>query len=199
MAISAMVWALAAVVILFGAVQGGGKMDSWGFNPATLSAFGSIGLVVAMIAVVAGWIQNRRARNMDAALQIFFDVRDRWEDKWGEILRNDAPNLNLEERHTGVVGKELTYMLNWLNWMGILIKNKWFGRDVVVDTLGPAVVEIIKVSAHKLQTDIKEHEPGWWGGVEYMANLKGIKINISNKADELRKQWATGAPRPDVS
>ena len=116
----------------------------------------------------------------------------------GEILRNDAPNLNLEERHAGVVGQELTYMLNWLNWMRILIKNKWFGRDVVVDILGPVVVEIIKVSAHKLQTDIKEHERGWWGGAEYMAKLKGIKINISEEAHKLREQWAAATPRPDV-
>ena len=58
-------------------------MESWGFNPATLSAVGSIGLIVAMIAVFLGWLQNRRARNMDASLQIFFDFRDRWENKWG--------------------------------------------------------------------------------------------------------------------
>ena len=45
----------------------------------------------------------------------------------GGILRNGDQNLNLEERHAGVVGQELTYMLNWLKWMGILIKNKWFG------------------------------------------------------------------------
>ena len=71
------------------------------------------------------------------------------------ILRNDDQNLNLEERHAGVVGQELTYMLNWLNWMGILIKNKWFGRDVVADTLGPVVVEIIKVSAHTSRLILK--------------------------------------------
>ena len=96
------------------------------------------------------------------------------------------------------MGQELSYMRNWLNWMGILIKNKWFGRDVVADTLGPVVVEIIKVSAHNLQTDIKEHEQGWWGGVGYMAKLNGIKINISDEADKLREQWAAATPRPDV-
>ena len=90
-------------------------------------------------------------------------------------------------------------MLNWLNWMGILIKNKWFGRDVVVDTLGPVVVEIIKVSAHKLQTDIDERGKAWWNGVVYMADLKGIKVVISDEADKLREQWAAATPRPDVS
>ena len=87
MAIGVMVWLIVLVVIYSGQCQGSlnevRRMDPWGFNPATLSAFGSIGLIVAMLAVVAGWIQNRRARNMHAALQIFFDIRDRWEDKWG--------------------------------------------------------------------------------------------------------------------
>ena len=92
---------------------------------------------------------------MDAALQIFFDIRDRWEAKWGDVLRRQVPDLDLEERHQGEVGQEITYMLNWLNWMGILIKNKWFGRDVVVNTLGPVVVEIIKVSAHNSRLILK--------------------------------------------
>jgi hypothetical protein len=135
---------------------------------------------------------------MDASLQIFFDFRGRWEDKWGDVLRRDAPNLNLEERHAGVVGQELTYMLNWLNWMGVLIKNNWFGRDVVVHTLGPVVVEILKVSAHKLQMDIDEQGEGWWGGVEYMAKLKGIEVDISDEADKLRNHWATATPKPDA-
>ena len=174
-------------------------MESWGFNPATLSAFGSIGLIVAMIAVFLGWLQNRRARNMDASLQRFFDFRDRWEAKWGDVLQRDVPNLDLEERHTGEVGRELTYMLNWLNWMGVLIENKWFGRDVVVATLGPVVKEIPKVSAHKLQPDIEEHEEGWWGGVEYMAGLKGIEVDISDEAEKLRKHWAAATSGPDVS
>ena len=68
-----------------------------------------------------------------------------------------------------MVGQELTYMLNWLNWMEVLIENKWFGRNVVVATLGPVVKETLKVSAHKLQPDKEEHGKGWWGGVEYMA------------------------------
>lgn len=174
-------------------------MDSWGFNPSTLSAFGSIGLVVAMIAVFLTWLQNRRARDMAAALQIFFDIRDRWEAKWGDVLRRQVPDLDLEERHKGEVGQEITYMLNWLNWMGILIKNKWFGRKVVVETLGPVVREILKVSAHKLDTEIKTHEAGWWEGVEYMANLKGIKIDIEGAANELRRESATSRPTPDVS
>ncbi len=84
-----------------------------------MSAIGSLvsagAVIIALIGLVIAYRQNRRARNLQAFLEISTDMRRRWEGGWQVILREKVPLMDLTKRHSGEVGRELTYMLNWLD------------------------------------------------------------------------------------
>lgn len=80
---------------------------------------------------------------------------------------------------------------------GGVIENNWFGRDVSVKMLDPVVKEILLFNSHKLDTRIKEQQPGWWGVVGYRINLFDIEIDIQGEAGNRRKYWLA-EPTPDA-
>lgn len=134
---------------------------------------------------------------MDAGLQILFDFRDRWKDKGGHSLWRDIPQLTLEDRHKRrrIASAYLYAQLDEM--IGGVIENNWFGRDVFVKTLVPVVKKLLLFNAHKLDTDIKEQQPGWWGVVGYRINLSDIEIDIQGEVGNRRKYWLA-EPTPDA-
>ena len=131
---------------------------------------------------------------MEGSLQIFFDFRDRWEANWGRILREQTPVMDLEQRHTGEVGQQLAFMLNWLNWMGLMVENKWIDKKVLLGSLQPVIVEILKQTAHQIQSDVDVRGDEWWNGVLYMAKQREIRVDIHEEAIKLREQWGWDSP-----
>ena len=99
-------------------------MEEWGFNPSTVSAIGSIAVLLVLVSIGLEFMQNRRARNLEAILTISTDIRNRWESEWEYLLREKIPGLSLEERKEGEVGQKLRYMLNWVEWIGLMIKKR---------------------------------------------------------------------------
>ena len=53
-------------------------MEEWGFNPSTVSAIGSIAVLLVLVSIGLEFMQNRRARNLEAILTISTDIRNRW-------------------------------------------------------------------------------------------------------------------------
>jgi hypothetical protein len=136
--------------------------------------------------------ENRRARNLEAILHISDDFRKRWESSWGAVLRDEVPQLNLEEREQGRVGTELTYMLNWLDWMGLMMRLRLIDIDLL-QTLWPPMKEIITQSAYRIHQDIQQHGHEWWSNVEYIAKHSKINIDIEEAAKQLEAQWLSAA------
>ena len=172
-------------------------VEKWGFNPSTVGAIGTVvaaaGFVAGLIGLVLTYKQNKRARNLDAFIAISIDMRRRWENEWASILREQVPRLNLKERHSGEVGLKLTYMLNWLDWMGLIVKMKLIDKELLFGSLYSVIKEILKASAHQLQSDIDDPERGrcWWGNLLYIAEQPEIAIDIAKEAESLRKKWAS--------
>ena len=166
-------------------------MQDWGFNPSTLSAIGSVGVLIAFLGLVLGFMQNRRARNLQAVLHISDDMRRRWESGWQSILRDQVPNMNLEARHSGKVGRQLTYMMNWLDWMGLMVKKKWIDKDLLFGSLSSVIKQILIAYAYKIQNDIDDPEKGvdWWSNALFLAKQPEINVNIAEEAGKLRKEW----------
>lgn len=166
-------------------------MDEWGFNPSTLSAIGSLGVLLAIAGFLFEMRQNNKSRNLEAIFHISEDMRQRWENGWRRILRFEVPYLDLEAREEGEVGDQLTYMLNWLDWMGVAVKNKLIDKTVIFATLSSAIKEILQVSAHRIQNDIENNAKGleWWGHALYLASQPEIDVDIENEANKLRRIW----------
>ena len=146
-------------------------MEQWGFNPESVSAVGSAvsaaAVIVAVIGLVLAYRQERRARNLQAFLEISGDMRRRWENGWDVMLRETVPKLNLQERSSGEAGRQLRYMLNWLDWMGLIVKMNLIDKQLLFGSLFSVVREIIRESAHIIQCDIENPERARIGGATY--------------------------------
>lgn len=164
-------------------------MDQWGLNPSTMSAIGSVGVLVAFVGLLVEIAQNRKARNLEAILSISADFRARWERGWGAILRDQVPQLNLSERDQGEVGRQLTYMLNWLDWMGLLTKKKLIDKELLFGSLSSVIKEILIESAHRIQADVEERGREWWENLLFIAEQPEINVDIAAEAQKLRQKW----------
>lgn len=179
-------------------------MGEWGLNPSTFQAVGSIataiGLVIAFLGIYRTDLHNRRSRNLQADLRISEDLRGRWERGWGKILREDIPKMDLDERHRGEVGRELTYMLIWLEHVGQALKHKWIDREVLFGSRWRVIQDMIKASSYRIQQDEQEPDPynphphkRWWPYVWYLAQQPEINLDIAREAQALIDRW--GCPK----
>ena len=160
-------------------------MDEWGFNPSTLSAIGSVSVLIAFIGLLFGNVQAKRARNLQAVLTISADFRERWETEWQSILNEKVPGMDLKARQEGEVGRQLTYMLNWLDWMGLMVRKRWIHKDLLFGSLAPVMANILRESADRIECDMQEKGEKWWDNALYMA--RHLEIDLSKEAEELRK------------
>ena len=174
-------------------------MEEWGFNPSTVSALGSIAVLIVLVTVGIEFIQNRRARNLEAILTLSTDMRKRWESEWEHLLREKIPSLSPEDRKKGEVGRELRYMLNWMDWIGLMVKMKLINKEILLGTLAFMIKEILKQAADIIQSDIEDPEKGaaWWANVLFMAKQQRIDIDITKEAEELRQKWHSTAKQED--
>ncbi|MEL6526378.1 MAG: hypothetical protein AAFQ07_11780, partial [Chloroflexota bacterium] len=71
---------------------------------------------------------------------------------------------------------ELTYILNWLDWLGYLVESRAFKNPYVLyNTLGFQLRRVINLSQRKIEFDTRKHGVGYWGGVEYLSKELGIE------------------------
>ena len=172
-------------------------MEHWGFNPASVSAIGSAvsaaAVIVAVIGLVVAYRQERRARNLQAFLEISGDMRRRWAEGWDVLLRETVPKLNLQERSSGEVGRELHYMLNWLDWMGLIVKMNLIDKQLLFGSLFSVVREIIRESADIIQNDIDNPARGerWWGNVLFLAREPEIDLAMPGTPRGSRRSFTT--------
>ena len=163
-------------------------MEEWGFNPSTVSAIGSIAVLLVLVSIGIEFMQNRRARNLEAILLLSADMRKRWESEWEYLLREKIPSLSLEDRKEGEVGHKLRHMLNWIDWIGLMVKMKLINKEILLGTLSPVIREILIQAADIIQSDIEDPEKGeaWWANVLFIAKQRKINIDIAKEAKELR-------------
>ena len=171
-------------------------MSAWGWNPESVAAAGTVVAAVSLIVAIIGGARANRHNRKDRALQAFVslsaDIRDRWEGGWGKLLREDLPAMSEEEKRSPEVVVELEAMLNWLEWMGLVVKKELFDKDLLLDTLTPVIKDILRASAVRLQADIENPDKGkkWWGNVIHLAELPEISFDIAEAAREQREKTA---------
>jgi len=166
-------------------------MSEWGFNPETIAAIGSIAVLATFIGIYLSTKENNKARNLGAVLKISDDFRNRWESKWENLIRVKVPQLNLKEREDSEIKRELLFMLNWLDWMGLLIKKELIDREMLFGSLAIPIKEILKETSTIIKKDITNPEKGegYWANILYIAKQPEINIDISKEADMVSSRF----------
>jgi len=161
-------------------------------DPIYLNALGSLltalTVIISAIAAYFAYRASRRSRNLTAFFELSKDFRDRWEGGWEQILRERAPALSAADRRSGEVGRQLRFMLNWVDWVSTLVRKDLIDRDLIFSSLGAAIKEMIIVSADLIENDEQDPAKGpkWWANIRYMAVLPEIDVDIAKEAEKLR-------------
>ena len=162
-------------------------MSEWGFNPETIAALGSIAVLITFVGIYLSQKESTKARNLQAILKISYDFSQRWESKWANLIRVKIPKLNLKEREDPEIKNELLFMLNWIDWMGLLIKKGLIDKEMLFGSLAIPIKEILKQTSLIIKNDITNPKKGedYWANVIYIARQPEISIDISKEADML--------------
>ena len=174
------------------------SVSEWGFNPESISAAGTMIAAVALAVAIFGAFKSiqraRKERSLQAFLVLSIDMRKRWESGWRKLLREDLPNMTFEERESPDVILKLEYMLNWLSWIGLIIKMDLVDRQLIFGTLRHVILDILHPSCWKIQQDLSNPEKGqdWWEHIVEIASAPEISFDIeheANRIEQIRRKY----------
>ena len=168
--------------------------SEWGLNPESISAMGTVfaalALGVAIFGAFRSITRSRKERSLQAFLVLSIDMRKRWEKEWRQFLREDLPRMDFEEKESPDVISKLEYMLNWLSWIGLIIKMDLIDRQLIFGTLRHVILDILHASCWKIQQDISNPEKGqdWWEHIVEIASAPEISFDIEHEANQIEQR-----------
>jgi hypothetical protein len=149
-----------------------------------------IALIVQMVSLpIAVWSiywarkEAKNSRDLQIALELSESFRSRWESNWRTTLK-EVEEAQSKYHGADVPTKhqvELINMLNWIDWVGTLIKNKSLSNQkVLLGTLSPQFTRIIKAGRSMLEEDIRKEGRDYWGGVLVIVETLGIALTTND-------------------
>jgi hypothetical protein len=131
-------------------------------------------VIVALITIVGFPVAiysiflNGRAARRSTDLQIIMSVSATFWNKWHEGWRFQVNKLSDSAEISEADKIALYEMLNWIDWVGTLMKHSVFTRpDIVLDTIGPSIKAVLDVSRSLLNAEGQAE----WSGVFVVARL----------------------------
>jgi len=146
-----------------------------------------LALVVQIVSFpIAAWSiylarkEAKASRDLQIALTLSESFRERWEGGWSDalyelkqVLRTSGSNEVPKEYND-----HLYKMLNWIDWLGILINHKSLSEQrIIFDSIRPQLVEIIQLSRGIIWDDLKRHGEDYWAGLRTVADALDVEIS----------------------
>ena len=124
---------------------------------------GILGVPVAVYQLYVGRREAQAARNLDVALSLSESFRTKWDTQWAHALRaadsSESDQIALES------------MLNWVDWLGTLMKHGHLTDSVVVlDTLAFPINELLERYRERIRSDVAAKGREYWGGALEVAS-----------------------------
>ena len=145
----------------------------------------TIGLIVQLVgvplALIGLWLSSRsaaRSQDLQVILSFVESFREKWEGSWADLLdRIEA--LPDERSHTFGSDKderELTYMLNWIDWIGNLAKSGFLRQEeVILTSISHALQRAITMGEPIIAKGIADFGDGYWAGIAFVKDRLQIK------------------------
>ena len=123
-------------------------------------------------------VEAKASRDLQIALNLSESFRSRWEGGWSSALYE--VRLEQEAANTDEVPKEkrdpLYQMLNWIDWLGVLIKEKSLTEKAIIfRSITPQFRQIINTSRTFLEDEIQKEGPESWSGVLIVAKALDVE------------------------
>ncbi len=123
--------------------------------------------------------EAKASRDLQIALNLSESFRSRWEGGWSDALHeiNDAQKASSDPNEVPVKCRDrLFQMLNWIDWLGVLIRNKSLSKkELIFDSIGPQFIEIINISTPLVEPEIQTLGPKHWAGLLTVAHAQKVK------------------------
>lgn len=137
----------------------------------------ALAVIIAAVALVAGQREARASRDLEIFLNLSESFRARWEGGWSETLTaigadHDNPHVfEVPAAHR----TELVNMLNWVDWLGTIIKTGGLSNDAVIfGSIGVAIRRIVNAGRPLVEQQSREFGPDYWASLFVVARRLGI-------------------------
>lgn len=138
-----------------------------------------IGFPVAAISLFMARKEAKASRDLQIALTLSESFRTRWEGGWSDVMYELKQVLKTSESDEVPIKyrDHLYKMMNWIDWLGILIKTKSLSeKKIIFDSIRPQLVDIIKLSRPLIKQDTELNDKDYWAGLLTVAGALNIKI-----------------------
>lgn len=145
----------------------------------------TIGLGVQLIgvplALIGLWLSSRsaaRSQDLQVILSFVESFRDKWENGWSGLLETLEALPEEREHPFGSAENErqLTYMLNWIDWIGNLAKSGFLRQEeVILTSINHALVRAIQIGSPILDKGEADFGKGYWAGITFVKERLNIK------------------------
>ncbi|MDX1625422.1 MAG: hypothetical protein R3323_02805 [Wenzhouxiangellaceae bacterium] len=159
-----------------------------GLDPQWLQALAYlatiIGVPVAIVTFLAHKRQIERDRDFHAVLTLSESIRVRWEDGWDAALeRLESGRGSTEDR------RQLRLMMNWIDWLGIMISERLIPRpEIVLHSLDHAMLRAIRLHLHLDDEGPARLDRDLWRGVGQVYDRLGAsrRAHLQPLLDRIR-------------
>jgi hypothetical protein len=156
----------------------------------------ALAVIVAVWSLSSSRKEAKASRDLDVALNLSESFRTRWESGWAECLeavgadhRNGRPG-DLPPEHV----KQLRHMLNWVDWLGTMLKNHCLANEqVIFDSIQIPIRRIINAGQPLVEQDVQEFGFDYWASLFVVAN----RLNVEWVSDLQRRTTDHGLAAMD--
>ena len=147
-----------------------------------VSILANVAQAVAVIIAVWTLASNRKdakaSRDLEVALNLSESFRTRWEGGWAECL--EAVGADHRIGRPGELppehAKQLRHMLNWVDWLGTMLKNRCLANEqVIFDSIQIPIRRIINAGQPVVEQDVQEYGLDYWSSLLVVANRLNIE------------------------
>jgi len=122
-----------------------------------------LGVPVAIYQLYIGRREAQAGRDLQVALSLSETFREKWDSQWASAM------INPKSEESSQIA--LKSMLNWVDWLGTLIKHHHLvDYGVVLDTLNFPIKDLLELYQEQILNDISMYGRDYWGGVLEVAS-----------------------------
>jgi hypothetical protein len=135
-----------------------------------------ISFPVAAVSIILARREANASRNIQIALTLSESFRKYWESGWADFLQATA-NQNIEagDDFSDEQIRQIRFMLNWIDWLGVFIQTKHFSNpQIVLGSISGRLREIITLGRSIIADDTARYGADYWSGVNRVSMLLGM-------------------------
>lgn len=134
----------------------------------------SVQILGVPLALIGLWLSARssaKSQDLQVILNFVESFREKWEGGWADLLdRVEAIPDHAEDRYGNAQNrKEMTYVLNWIDWVGNLARSGFLRKeDVILQSINHALSRALKAGEPIIEEGCRTHGENYWAGLHFV-------------------------------